>query len=60
MTLSDEDMLLTLNISNAQDRVQLQKAIKKLVILWIQFGKNSEVFFKAQVDSIYFDEHALI
>lgn len=38
----------------------LQKTIKKLVILWIQFGKNSEVFFKAQVDSIYFDEQTLI
>ena len=60
LTLTDEDMLLSLRVSQAQDRQQLQKAIKKLVILWIQFGKNAEEFFKTQVDSIFFDESAVM
>jgi hypothetical protein len=28
--------------------------------MWVNFGKNSNEFFKDQVDSIYFDEQALI
>jgi hypothetical protein len=45
LTLNDEDMLLSLRISQLHDRKALAKAIKKLVILWVNFGKNCNEFF---------------
>lgn len=60
LTLNEEDMILSLHITQLCERQVLSKAIKKLVILWINFGKDSDAFFRDQVDSIYFDEQTVI
>ena len=41
-------------------REQLKKAIKKLIVFWIRYGKNCETFFREQADSLYFDEISLV
>ena len=39
---------------------QLKRAVKKLIVVWIRYGKNCESFFREQADSLYFDELSLI
>ena len=42
------------------DTRDLRCAIKKLVGLWVKFGRNSELFFSEQEDSLYFDEYTIL
>lgn len=53
-------MIETLGMEEASLRAQLKKSIKKLIVVWIRYGKNCESFFREQADSLYFDELSLI
>ena len=53
-------MINSLKMNDQFHRDYLRKAIKKLVVVWIRYGKNCEDFFREQADSIYFDEQSLI
>ena len=53
-------MIETLGMEDANLRKQLKRAVKKLIVVWIRYGKNCESFFREQADSLYFDELSLI
>ena len=60
LNLSEEDMVEALGMLEAPLREQLKRAIKKLIVFWIRYGKNCERFFREQADSLYFDEISLV
>lgn len=60
LSLTEDEMINSLKINDQFHRQYLRKAIKKLVVVWIRYGKNCEAFFREQADSIYFDEQTLI
>ena len=53
-------MISALKISDKYHRQYLRRAIKKLVVVWIRYGKNCDEFFREQADSICFDEQSII
>ena len=53
-------MIETLRMEDQNLRQQLKRAVKKLIVVWIRYGKNCESFFREQADSLYFDELSLI
>ena len=56
LSLTEDEMINSLKITDQYHRQYLRKSIKKLVVVWIRYGKNCENFFREQADSIYFDE----
>lgn len=60
LTLTDQDMVETLGMFDSDLRNQLKRAVKKLIVVWIRYGKNCEGFFREQADSLYFDELSMI
>ena len=60
LSLTEDEMINSLKITDQYHRQYLRKSIKKLVVVWIRYGKNCENFFREQADSIYFDEQTLI
>ena len=60
LNLTEEEMVSALKIGDKYHREYLRRAIKKLVVVWIRYGKNCENFFREQADSIYFDEQSII
>ena len=60
LNLTDEEMAGSLKITDKYHREYLRRAIKKLVVVWIRYGKNCDNFFREQADSIYFDEQSII
>ena len=60
LSLTEEDMVETLGMVQEGERDQLKRAIKKLIVVWIRYGKNCESFFREQADSLYFDELSLV
>ena len=60
LNLTEDEMINSLKINDQYHRQYLTRAIKKLVVVWIRYGKNCENFFREQADSIYFDEQTLI
>ncbi len=38
----------------------MKRAVKKLIVVWIRYGKNCEAFFREEADSLYFDEQSLL
>ena len=60
LSLTDEEMAGSLKITDKYHREYLRRAIKKLVVVWIRYGKNCDNFFREQADSIYFDEQSII
>lgn len=60
LNLTEKDMVDTLGMTSGDLRGQLKRAVKKLIVVWIRYGKNCESFFREQADSLYFDECSLI
>lgn len=56
LSLTDDEMINSLKMTDQFHREYLRKAIKKLIVVWIRYGKNCENFFREQADSIFFDE----
>ena len=53
-------MVENLGMLDPQLRTQLKRAVKKLIVVWIRYGKNCEAFFREEADSLYFDEQSLL
>ena len=60
LNLTEDDMIGTIGMHDINLRSHLKRAVKKLIVVWIRYGKNCESFFKDQADSLYFDECSLI
>ena len=60
LNLTEDDMIGTLGMHDSNLRSHLKRAVKKLIVVWIRYGKNCESFFREQADSLYFDECSLI
>ena len=46
LTLTEQDMIENLGMHEMSLRTQLKRSVKKLIVVWIRYGKNCESFFR--------------
>ena len=46
LNLTENDMVETLGMEDSNLRTLLKRAVKKLIVVWIRYGKNCESFFR--------------